>query len=80
VSLIQFTDEEVEKVTLNLDEQKGPGPDGISPSTVKKSASVVNLFVQFVSIFWNCCLASGRGRLLFLFLRVAKKVKFQFSP
>jgi hypothetical protein len=38
VSLIQFTEAEVEETILSMDERKGPAPDDISPSIVKKSA------------------------------------------
>jgi hypothetical protein len=41
VSFIQFTEAGVAEVILSLDEQNGSGPDGISPSIVKKLTSVV---------------------------------------
>jgi hypothetical protein len=42
VSLIQFTESDIVEVILDLDEQKGPGPDGISPLILKKLALAVS--------------------------------------
>jgi hypothetical protein len=52
VSLIQFTELEIEEAILGLDGQKGSGPDGIPPSVLKKLLST-DFFVQPVLIFWN---------------------------
>ncbi len=56
VSLIQFTEEAVEKAILQLDEQKGPGPDGISPFILKKIASILK---SPLTALFNLSLASG---------------------
>jgi hypothetical protein len=54
VSLVQVKQTAVEEVILGLDEQMGPGPDGISPSILRKLVSVVKvpltlLFKLFLS-------------------------------
>jgi hypothetical protein len=41
VSIVQLTQTAVKKAIIELDEQKGPGPDGISPSILRKLISVV---------------------------------------
>jgi Reverse transcriptase (RNA-dependent DNA polymerase) len=56
VALIQFTEAEVVEAIMDLDEQKGPGPDGISPSILKKLISVVKAPLTFL---FNLSLASG---------------------
>jgi hypothetical protein len=54
VSLIQFTESEI--VEAILDEQKGPGPDGISPLILKKLALAVSTPLTFL---FNLSLSSG---------------------
>jgi hypothetical protein len=56
VSLIQFTETAVHEAILELDEQKGPGPDGISPSILKKLVSVLRVPLTFL---FNLSLSSG---------------------
>jgi hypothetical protein len=43
VSFVQLTQTAFEKDILGLDEQKGPGPDGISPSILRQLVSVVKV-------------------------------------
>jgi hypothetical protein len=42
--LVQLTQTVVDKAILGLDEQKGPGPDGISPSILRNGCSYVPNF------------------------------------
>jgi hypothetical protein len=42
-TLNSFTQPAVEKAILRLDEQKGPGPDGILPFILRKLVSVVKV-------------------------------------
>jgi Reverse transcriptase (RNA-dependent DNA polymerase) len=56
VSLIQFAETAVLEAILDLDEQKGPGPDGITPSILKKLVSVVKVPLTFL---FNLSLSSG---------------------
>jgi hypothetical protein len=50
----------LEEAILELDEQKNPGPDGISPSILKKLVSVGNLIdlVNLIDWHFSCCLES----------------------
>jgi hypothetical protein len=56
VSLLQFTENAVHEAILDLNEQKGPGPDGITPSILKKLVSVMKVPL---TLLFNLSLASG---------------------
>jgi hypothetical protein len=55
VSLVQLTQTTVEKAILGLDEQKGPGTDGISRSILRKSVcsicSICSYQLEFFLLF-----------------------------
>jgi hypothetical protein len=56
VSLLQFAENAVHEAIMDLDEQKSPGPNGITPSILKKLVSVVQLPLTFL---YNVFLFSG---------------------
>jgi hypothetical protein len=56
VSLVQLTQTANGEAILGLDEQKGPGPDGILPSTLKESVSV---FKVPLALLFNLSLSTG---------------------
>jgi Reverse transcriptase (RNA-dependent DNA polymerase) len=56
VSLLQFAEIAVHEAIMDLDEQKGPGPDGITSSILKKLVTVVQVPLTFL---FNLSLSSG---------------------
>jgi hypothetical protein len=56
VSLVQFMQTAVEEAILGLAEQKGLGPDGISPSILRKLDSVVKVPL---TLLFNLSLSTG---------------------
>jgi hypothetical protein len=52
---LQFTDDEVQWVLLELDVSKGVGPDGIPPLIMKNFASA---FARPLSLPFNRCLST----------------------
>jgi hypothetical protein len=56
ISLVQLTQTAVENAILGLDEQKGPGLDGISSSILRKSVSVVKVPL---TLLFNLSLSTG---------------------
>jgi hypothetical protein len=56
MSAIEVSEDEVECVFLGLDDNQGPSPDGITPSILKRLASVVKVPLTFV---FNLSLSAG---------------------
>jgi hypothetical protein len=56
VSLVQITQTAIEKAILGLNEQKVPGPDGISSSLLRKLVSVVKIPLP---LLFNLSLSTG---------------------